>query len=79
MLAALATLAFLIAGWAAMAALFASIDDGWAKIAAALRGESRLSAQALPPHLLPTAPLRVSARWARTAPLRATPEWRAAA
>ena len=77
MTVALATLAFLIAAWAAASALLVALDDSGAKILAALKGQSRLAREPLPVRQVT---VRFSARPARKAvavPTRV--EWRAAA
>ena len=77
MIAALATLAFLIAGWAALYSLIVEADDGGSKIFAALRGQSLASRE---PVALRPVTVRFSSRAAsRLRPVRAEAEWRAAA
>ena len=77
MIAALATLAFLIAGWAALTAVIMTSDDSGAKMLAALKGNSLASR----PLMVRPVTVRFSQRYpaSRQAPLRATAEWRAAA
>lgn len=74
MLAALATLVFLAATWLAILAMLLVIGGNQAKILAALRGRSPLSQPPSPP-----VQVRVSQRSRLQRPLRALPEWRAAA
>jgi len=74
MLAALATLASLAAIWLATFSVLLSLGGSQAKIIAALRGRSLLSQ----PRSAPV-PVRVSQRSRLQRPLRARPEWRAAA
>jgi hypothetical protein len=74
MLAALATLAFLAAVWAALYAAVLTLGGNHAKILAALRGKSLLCQRRSAP-----VPVRVSQRSRLQRPLRARPEWRAAA
>ncbi len=77
MIAAFATLAFLVAGWAALNAVAITSDDGGAKIIAALKGQS-FASQSI---LLRPATVLFSPRYPvpRSQPVRATAEWRAAA
>ena len=77
MIAALATLAFLIAGWAALYAVIMTSDDSGAKMLAALMGKSLASR----PLIVRPVAVRFSQRYPapRVAPLRVTAEWRAAA
>ncbi len=74
MIAALATIAFLAAAWAAIVAVSASLEDSIGKIGSALRGQSVLPAPT------PIA-LRVSQRYpsGRLQRVRARPAIRAAA
>ena len=74
MIAALATIAFLAAAWAAIVAVAGSFEQSMGKIGAALRGESAL------PVPTPVA-VRVSQRYpsARSQRVRARPSLRAAA
>ena len=74
MIAALATIAFLAAAWAAILAIAASLEDNLGKVGAALHGQ----APALQPQL---ASFRISPRYpqARSQRARARPALRAAA
>lgn len=78
MIAALATAAFLTAGWAALYSLVGGADDSGATILAALKGKSFASRE-------PVALRPVTVRFASRAPaprtrgVRAEVEWRAAA
>lgn len=74
MIAALATIAFLAAAWAAIVILSSSLDQKLGRIASALRGEADAPAH------LPVA-LRVSQRYpsGRAQRARARPSLRAAA
>jgi hypothetical protein len=75
-IAALATLAFLVAGWAALYAVVMTSDDSGAKIIAALKGK----ALAAEPMTLRPVTIRFAARPApRVQPMCAKAEWRAAA
>lgn len=74
MLAALATLAFLVTIWAAVIAAALTLGGNRAKILAALSGRSQLCQRRSAP-----VPVRVSQRSRQQRPLRARPEWRAAA
>ena len=77
MTAAFIMAGFLIAGWAAIVAVLAMLDDEGAKIVAALKGRSLLAMEPLPMQRMA---LRVSPRLAaRAQPVRASIEWRAAA
>ena len=75
---ALATLVFLVAGWATFTASIVSLDDDGAKIVAALKGQSLLARDPSP---LRQVTVRFSPRYPvpRSQPVRATAEWRAAA
>ena len=76
MIAALATLAFLVAIWAVVVAMAETFAESGEKIMAALKGQSPL---AIPVRQAPV-PVRVSARSVRQArPVRARPKLRAAA
>ena len=77
MIAAFATLVFLIAGWAALSAVIMTGDDNGTKMLAALKGRS-LASRSL---MVRPVTVRVSQRCpaSRLAPMRATAEWRAAA
>ena len=77
MIATFATLAFLVAGWAALYAVVMTSDDLGAKIVAALKGQSIASQ----PIMLRPVTIRFSPRYPapRSQPVRATAEWRAAA
>lgn len=75
MIAALVTLAFLTAIWAAVFAGMLTLGRNTAKIVAALKGQSLLASE---PRSAPVA-VRVSQRSRSQRPLRARPEWRAAA
>ena len=76
MIVALATLAFLVANWAALYALVITSDDSGAKVVAALLGRS-LAAE---PMTLRPVTIRYSSRTiAPVQPWRASTEWRAAA
>jgi hypothetical protein len=76
MIAALATLAFLVAIWAVVVALAETLVESGEKIMAALKGQSPL---AIPVRQAPVR-VRVSARSVRQArPVRARPKLRAAA
>ena len=78
MLAALATAAFLTAGWAALFSLIVDADDSGSKILAALKGQSFASRDSVA--LRPvTVRFSARARTPRSTPVRATAEWRAAA
>ncbi len=74
MIAAIATIAFLAAAWAAIVIVAGSLEEHLGKVSAALRGESLGFAPA------PVA-VRVSQRYpaARSQPVRARPAMRAAA
>jgi hypothetical protein len=74
MLAALATLAFLAAIWLTVFAVMLTLAGNRTKIIAALRGRSLLSQ----PRSTPV-PVRITQRSRLQRPLRARPEWRAAA
>jgi hypothetical protein len=74
MLAALATLTFLAAIWLAVVAAAATLGANRTKILAALRGQSLLCERRSTP-----VPVRVTQRSRLQRPLRARPEWRAAA
>ena len=78
MTAALFMAGYLIAGWAAIVAVLALLDDQGAKMMAALKGRSFLAIEPLP---MQPVVLRVSPRGttAKAQPVRATIEWRAAA
>ena len=72
MIAALGTLAFLATLWTLVVLGAAILEEGGAKIAAALKGQPvRQAPRAI-------APLRVRVRW-RSRVMRAQPRWRAAA
>lgn len=77
MIAAFVTLAFLVAGWAALYAVAMTSDDSGKKILAALKGQSIASQ----PIMLQPVTVRFSQRYPapRSQPVRATAEWRAAA
>jgi hypothetical protein len=75
MLAALVTLAFLAAIWVAVVAAMLTFAGNRPKILAALRGNSLLAVE----RRSPPVPVRVSQRSRLQRPLRARPEWRAAA
>ena len=77
MIAAFATLAFLVAGWAALYSVVFTSDDSGAKIIAALKGQSIASQ----PILVRPLTVRFSPRFPapRSQPVQATAEWRAAA
>lgn len=76
MIAALATLAFLVAIWAVVVAMAETFAESGEKIMAALKGQSPL---AIPMHQAPVS-VRVSARSVRQArPVRVRPRLRAAA
>jgi hypothetical protein len=77
-IAALATAAFLTAGWAALFSLVVEADDSGSKILAALKGQSFASRE---PVALRPVTVRFSARAKapRSQPVRAKAEWRAAA
>jgi len=74
MIAAIATIAFLTAAWAAIVAVAASLEDNLARVTAALNGESPAFAHS------PVA-VRVSQRYpaGRSHRVRARPAMRAAA
>ena len=74
MIAAVATIAFLAAAWAAIVAVAGSLETSLPKIAAALRGQSLVPAPA------PIA-VRISQRYPQARPQRASarPAMRAAA
>jgi hypothetical protein len=75
-IAALATLAFLIAGWAALYAVVMTSDDSGVKIVEALKGRS-LAAE---PMVLRPVTIRYAPRPVpRMQTMRAKVEWRAAA
>ena len=77
MIAALATAAFLTAGWAALYGLIVEADDNGSKMLAALKGNSLASRE---PVMLRPVTVRFSPRSApRSQPLRTAVEWRAAA
>ncbi len=73
MIAALATLAFLATLWLLVVAGAAILEESGAKIAAALKGQSLVGRR------LSTAPARVRGRARVRRPMRAQPQWRAAA
>jgi hypothetical protein len=73
MLAAFATLAFLVTMWLLVVVGSAILEESGAKIAAALKGESLASRQ------LSLAPVRPRSRAKMRQPLRARPRWRDAA
>jgi hypothetical protein len=75
MLAAFATLAFLVAMWLAFGAALLTLARRNDKIVAALKGRSPLAIQ---PVVLPRA-VRVTQLARLQRPMRAQPEWRAAA
>ena len=76
MIAALATLAFLVATWAVVVAMAETFAESGEKIFAALRGQSPLAT----PVRHAAVPVRVSVRSVRQArPVRARPKLRAAA
>jgi hypothetical protein len=76
MIAALATLAFLVAIWAVVVAMAETLAESGEKIMAALKGQSPL---AIPVRQAPV-PVRVSVRSVRQVrPVRARPKLRAAA
>ena len=75
MLAAVATLVFLTTLWLVAFAGILMVGENRSKILAALRGQSLLAATPVAPRIA----LRVSQRARVQAPLRARPEWRAAA
>ena len=74
MIAAVATIAFLAAAWAAIIAIAGSLEDSLGKVSAALRGVSAASLPQL-------AALRVSSRYPQSRSQRSTarPDLRAAA
>ena len=74
MIAAVATIAFLAAAWAAIVAIAGSLDESLGKVGAALRGVSSLPQPQL-------AALRISPRYppARAQRVEARPAMRAAA
>ena len=76
-IAAFATLAFLVAGWAALYAVAMTGDESVAKIIAAVKGQS-IAAQ---PIMLQRVSVRFSPRYPmpRSQTVQATAEWRAAA
>lgn len=76
--AALFTLGFLVAGWAAVTMILAALDDSGAKIMAALKGQSLLAAEPVP---MRPVTVRLSSRspTPKVLPIRASVEWRAAA
>jgi hypothetical protein len=74
MLAALTTLSFLAAIWLAAVIVLPMLGESSSKILAAVRGRSLLATERQSP---PVA-VRISQR-SRQRPLRARPEWRAAA
>ena len=77
MIAALATAAFLIAGWAALYSVIVDADDNGSKILAALNGRSFASRE---PVAMRPVTVRFSSRSApRSQPVRTKAEWRAAA
>ena len=77
MIAALATAAFLTAGWAALYSVIIDADDHGSKILAALKGQSFASRE---PVVMRPVTVRFSSRSSsRSQPLRAQAEWRAAA
>ena len=76
MIAALATLAFLVAIWAVVVAMAETLAESGEKIMAALKGQSPLAI----PVRQARVPVRVSVRSVRLArPVRARPKLRAAA
>lgn len=75
MLAALATLVFLAALWLVVVTGAQMLGEGGNKIFAALRGQSLLASRPVATRVA----LRVSQHARVQAPLRARPEWRAAA
>ena len=76
MIAAVATVAFLFAAWAALYVAVRSADDSGSKVLAALKGRSLLAQ----PMILRPVTVRYPSRLAaRTQPVRVKAEWRAAA
>ena len=73
MIAALGTLAFLTTLWLLVVVGAAVLEESAAKIAAALKGESRLQLSSS------LAPMRVRAHSQVQKPMRASARWRAAA
>ena len=73
MIAALATIVFLATLWLLVVAAAAMLEESGARIAAALKGQSR----AAPP--MTFAPARLRTRMRMQSPLRARPRWRDAA
>ena len=73
MIAALGTLAFLATLWLLVVVGAAVIEESGARIAAALKGESRLQLSSS------LAPTRLRAHSRVQKPMRASPRWRAAA
>ena len=78
MTAALATLVFLVAAWAGTVAVLALLDDSGTKIIAALKGDSVLAREPLPPRQVT---VRLSPRYPapRAQPTRVAARLRAAA
>ena len=72
MIAAFGTLAFLVTIWLLVVVGAAVLEESGARIAAALKGESRKSASYV-------GPMRLRSRPRLVKPLRATAQWRAAA
>ncbi len=73
MIVALGTLVFLATLWLLAVVGAAVLEESGAKIAAALKGQSRMGSR------LTYAPARLRARSRMQAPLRARPRWRDAA
>ena len=77
MIAAFATLAFLVTGWISLYAVVMTSDDDGAKVVAALKGQSIASQ----PSVARPVTVRFSSRYPmpRSQMVRAKVEWRAAA
>ena len=73
MIAALGTLVFLATLWLLVVVGAAVLEESGARIAAALKGQSRSGG------MMTVAPVRVRTRARVPAPLRARPQWRDAA